>query len=110
MSDQAVLLPKRSLSIEESFWPKDSLITHILFELWLIMMISPVANFAQQSLVNPLGRRPHLCVVCKNHSKFQNLLCAFIPAKRNLTFKVDSSLASLSVERASRSHVWNLFE
>ena len=27
-----------------------SLITHILFELWLIMIFSPVANFAQQSL------------------------------------------------------------
>ena len=34
----------------ETFWPKDSLITHILFELWLIMIFSPVANFAQQSL------------------------------------------------------------
>ena len=34
----------------ESFWQKDSLITHILFELWLIMLFRPVANFAQQSL------------------------------------------------------------
>ena len=34
----------------ESFWQKDSLITHILFELWLIMIFSPVANFAQHSL------------------------------------------------------------
>ena len=36
--------------MEETFWQKDSLITHILFELWLIMLFSPVANFAQQSL------------------------------------------------------------
>ena len=34
----------------ESFWLKDSLITHILFELWLIMIFRPVANFAQQPL------------------------------------------------------------
>ena len=34
-----------------SFWQKDSLITHILFELWLIMIFSSVANFAQQSLL-----------------------------------------------------------
>ena len=34
----------------ESIWLKDSLITHILFELWLIMIFSPVANFAQQPL------------------------------------------------------------
>ena len=34
----------------ESFWQKDSLITHTPFELWLIMIFSPVANFAQQSL------------------------------------------------------------
>ena len=34
----------------ESFWQKDSLITHILFELWLILIFSPVEKFAQQSL------------------------------------------------------------
>ena len=38
--------------MEETFWQKDSLITHILFELWLIMIFSPVANFAQQSLTS----------------------------------------------------------
>ena len=37
--------PKR-----RSFWQKDSLITHILFELWLIMIFSPVANFGQHPL------------------------------------------------------------
>ena len=31
-----------------SFWQKDSLITHTLFELWLIIMFSTVVNFAQQ--------------------------------------------------------------
>ena len=34
----------------ESFWQNYSYITHILFELWLIMTFSPIANFAQQSL------------------------------------------------------------
>ena len=34
----------------ETFWQKNSLITRILFELWLIMIFRPVANFAQQSL------------------------------------------------------------
>ena len=34
----------------KTFWQKDSLITHILFELWPIMVFRPVANFAQQSL------------------------------------------------------------
>ena len=29
----------------ESFWPKDSLIIYIVFELYLIWCISPVANF-----------------------------------------------------------------
>ena len=33
-----------------SFWQKDSLITHIPFELWLIMVFSPVANFEQHPL------------------------------------------------------------
>ena len=34
----------------ESFWIKDNLITHMLFELWLILIFSPVANFAQHPL------------------------------------------------------------
>ena len=34
----------------ETFWQKDSLITHILFELRLIMILSPVANFGQHPL------------------------------------------------------------
>ena len=35
----------------ESFWQKDSLITHTIFELWLIIIFSPVANFGQHPLV-----------------------------------------------------------
>ena len=49
MSDQAVLLPKWSPNgrmILAKGHPDHS----ILFELWLIMIFSPVANFAQQSL------------------------------------------------------------
>ena len=34
-----------------SFWPKDSLITFIIFELCLIWCISPVANFGTHPLV-----------------------------------------------------------
>jgi hypothetical protein len=41
--------------IRRSFWQKDSLITHILFELWLIMIFSPMANFGHHPLV--LGGR-----------------------------------------------------
>ncbi len=40
MIDQVVLLSK-CFSIGGSFWQKDSFITCILFELWLIMMFSP---------------------------------------------------------------------
>ena len=35
----------------ESFWQKDSLITHILFELQPIMIFSPVANFGHHPLL-----------------------------------------------------------
>ena len=48
MSNQAV---QNDSPIGGSFWQKDSLITHILFELWLIMIFSPVANFVQQALI-----------------------------------------------------------
>ena len=34
-----------------SFWEKDSLITHILFELQPIFIFSPVTNFGNQSLI-----------------------------------------------------------
>ena len=39
-----------------SFWQKDSLITHILFELQLIIIFSTVANFVDQSLLTYLYR------------------------------------------------------
>ena len=54
MSDQAVILPNDS-PMRGSFWQKDSLITHILFdthilfELQPIIIFSPVANFGDQS-------------------------------------------------------------
>ena len=38
-------------SMGQSFWQKDSLITHTLFELCLIMIFSPVANFGDQSIL-----------------------------------------------------------
>ena len=38
--------------MRESFWEKDSLITHILFELQSIFIFSPVANFGNQSLIS----------------------------------------------------------
>ena len=38
--------------IGESFWQKDSLITHILFELWLITLLCIVLVFLTQTLCN----------------------------------------------------------
>ena len=35
----------------ESFWQKDSLITHILFELWLITLLWIVSVFLTQTLL-----------------------------------------------------------
>ena len=43
-----------------SFWQKDSLKTHILFELQPIIIFSPVANFGNQSL--HVGSTPKECV------------------------------------------------
>ena len=40
--------------VGESFWQKDSLINHIFFEAWLIMIFSPVTNIAQQALLEGL--------------------------------------------------------
>ena len=37
--------------MRESFWQKDSLITHILYELQPIIIFSPVANFGDQPQV-----------------------------------------------------------
>ena len=44
-----MILPKRG-----SFWQKDSLITHILFELCLIMIVCPVANLMHHPLASPI--------------------------------------------------------
>ena len=54
-----------------SFWQKDSLITHILFELWLIMIFSPVVNFAQQALCAPL--LPAACIFENNLFVFKEV-------------------------------------
>ena len=37
--------------MSESFWQKDRMATHILFDLCLFKHFSPVANFGDQSLV-----------------------------------------------------------
>ena len=37
--------------MRRSFWQKDSLITHLLFELQPINIFSPVANFGDQYLI-----------------------------------------------------------
>ena len=39
----------------ESFWQNNSLVTHILFELQSIIILSPVANFDDQSLAQLLS-------------------------------------------------------
>ena len=49
MSDQTVVCQNDS-PMRGSFWHKDSLITHILFELQPIMLFSPVANFGHHPL------------------------------------------------------------
>ena len=41
-----------ALPIGESFWQKDSLITHILFELWLITLLWIVSVFLTQTLLH----------------------------------------------------------
>ena len=43
--------------IGESFWQNNRLVTHILFELWLIMIFSPVANFGQHPLQVKVNRQ-----------------------------------------------------
>ena len=48
---------KMIISWGGSFWPKDSLITFIIFELCLIWYISPVANFGTHPLQDSRLRR-----------------------------------------------------
>ena len=38
--------------MSESFWHKNSLVTHIFLDLCLLKNFNPVANFGQQSLCN----------------------------------------------------------
>ena len=46
---------QNDLLIEESFWQNNRLVTHIFFELWLIMIFSPVANFGHHPLASKLN-------------------------------------------------------
>jgi hypothetical protein len=46
-------------SMRGSFWHKNSLITHILFELQPIMIFSPVANFGHHPLELPFQQKIH---------------------------------------------------
>ena len=55
MSDQAVDSLTRG-----SFWHKDSLITHVPYELQPILIFSPVANFRHHPLVHD---RIKLCLI-----------------------------------------------
>ena len=49
------IIAKMIPPVGESFWQKDSLITHILFEHMPIMIYSPVANLMHHPLVVILG-------------------------------------------------------
>ena len=56
-SSKSILVIKLSFCqndppMRESFWQKDSLITHIIFELQPIIIFCPVANFGDQSKVS----------------------------------------------------------
>ena len=48
------ILTKNYSPMRESFWQKNSLITHILFEIQPIIIFSPVTNFGDQSLSHKL--------------------------------------------------------
>ena len=61
----------------ESFWQKDSLITHILFELWLIMIFRTVANFAQQSLIQKISKASNLVLI--SSKKSTKIIYGFCP-------------------------------
>ena len=70
-----------------SFWQKDSLINQKNFELWLIMIFSPVANFAQQAL-----RQKALNLLVINHlnSSLRHIIFT------NITLKPQNSLIAPS--------------
>ena len=57
-----LLFCKNDSPRRESFWQKDNLITHILFELQPIIIFSQVANFGDQSLlILDLARKVAFC-------------------------------------------------
>ena len=80
-----------------SFWQKDNLISYILFELWLIMIFSPVVNFAQQSLLLPF----HLILPAGGHYFWLilNFRLQFLQA-------IESIIRMKSLER-SEILMWN---
>ena len=97
MSDQAVILPNDS-SMRGSFWQKDTLIIHILFELQPIVMFSPVANYGDQSLDSIISRLKlgHLDLypVCRSfatqfyHKQAQTWPLRFIPDPPVICYKI----------------------
>ena len=56
--------------VGESFWQKDSLITHILFELWLITLLWIVLVFLTQTLGNhPSNKKKLIASYLSNFEK-----------------------------------------
>ena len=61
--------------MSESIWQKNSLVTHIFFDLCLFQHFSPVANFVQQSI--------GMVIVIKDETIFE---CAFDPRTSPLLY------------------------
>jgi hypothetical protein len=61
--------------IRRSFWQKDSLITHMIFELCLFMIFSPVANFRHHPLnqlwITISDQNLKLCDIVRYNVKWQ---------------------------------------
>ena len=66
--------------MSESIWQKNSLVTHIFFDLCLFQHFSPVANFAQQSIA---VTQPFFldCIASKTNFTYTYTLHFFIPAE-----------------------------
>ena len=60
---------QKDLLMGESFWQNNRLVNHMLFELYLIMIFSPVANFGDHPLQCLLK-----CVVSLNETYFLRFL------------------------------------
>ena len=56
----------------ESFWQKNRLVTHILFDLCLYEHFSPVANFEQQSMLKLLIDKIFIERLGLNQTRFSN--------------------------------------